>query len=495
RFGKNVVLVVVLSVFVSCSDFLNISPEGAVTPDNFFQDESDFLQAVDGTCAPLQDLYDSQSVCAMGEMRSDNTHYFFNADVRFPQPEQIADFVVGSENEIIEQKYNFNYDIIARANEVIKALEGAELDRSSEDNIRGQVLFLRALAYLDLVRYYGGVPLHLEPATNIDEASVTRSTESEVYEQIIEDATTAAGMLPDKADQDPGRATSGAAWTLLGDVYLTLEQWEEAENALSNVNGYGLLDDYSAIYNTGNKNNEESIFEVQFLEGTSLGTESYFPYYFIPLTDDHAQLTNGPSGSQSAPNSGWNIPTQDLLAAYEDNDERFDASIGFITGPSLISDTSYVDLPYVKKFQHDHAIFEETNQNLPVYRYAEVLLMMAEAINEQGGRLGEAAGYLNQVRNRAGLMNYNASSQSGLREAILHERRIELAFENKRWLDLIRSGTAVDVMNAYGNRLKADPNYYYLSPNTYNVDEDDLLFPIPFSEIQVNPDLEQNPGY
>src|SRR5690606_26801093 len=134
--------------------------------------------------------------------------------------------------------------------------------------------------------------------------------------------------------------------------------------------------------------------------------------------------------------SGWNIPTEDLLAAYEDRemDQRFSASIGFYTGASPISDTSYVNLPYIKKYQHSHSIFGQSNQNFPVYRYAEVLLMLAEALNEQN-QPTEAQEFLNRVRRRAGLNDVNVSGQAGLREAILTERRVELAFEDKRWID------------------------------------------------------------
>ena len=120
--------------------------------------------------------------------------------------------------------------------------------------------------------------------------------------------------------------------------------------------------------------------------------------------------------------------------------------------------------------------------------------MLAEALNEQD-KVSDAQGYLNQVRNRAGLEDYTAGGQTDLREAILRERRIELAFENKRWLDLVRTGKAVAVMNAFGAALKADPAYYFLAPATYTVDQNDLLFPIPFLEIQINSDLVQNPGY
>ena len=480
----------------SCEDFLNIAPQTAVTPENFFQSESDFRQAVDGVYAPLQQLYNNQASWTMGEMRSDNTHYFYNVDYRLPFPEEIADFVNGSENDVTQNKYYINYDIINRANQVLNVIDEADLDESVKSDFKGQALFLRALSYFDLVKFFGGVPLHLTPSTNMETAFLPRASAQEVYAQIISDGTAAAELLPNKATQRAGRATSGAALTLLGDVYLNLKEWDKAEGVLRQVNGYDLLDNYAEIYNPTNKNHIESIFEVQYLEGTSLGLHAGFPYFFVPLTSDHSQLTKGPHGSQSVPGSGWNIPTEDLLAAYEDTekDKRFAASIGFHTGPSPISDTSYVDLPYIKKYQHSHTIFGETNQNFPVYRYAEVLLMLAETLNEQG-QTPEALEFLNIVRRRAGLEGLNASSQTDLRQAILQERRIELAFENKRWIDLVRTGSAVEVMNAYGSKLKSNPAYYYLSPSTYNVNEDDLLFPIPFLEIQINPDLVQNPGY
>jgi|SRR5690606_14836799 len=480
----------------SCEEFLNIPPQNAVTPENFFQSESDFRQAVDGIYAPLQQLYNNESSWAMGEMRSDNTHYFYNVDYRLPYPEEIADFLNGSENDVTQHKYYINYDIINRANQVLNVIDEAALEPATKNNFKGQALFLRALSYFDLVKYFGGVPLHLAPSKNMETAFLPRASAQEVYAQIQADATAAVDLLPNKANQQAGRATSGAALTLLGDVYLNLKEWDKAENVLKQISGYELLNDYSAIFNPTNKNHNESIFEVQYLEGTSLGLHSTFPYFFVPLTPDHAQLTLGPSGSQSVPGSGWNIPTEDLLAAYEDKDkdQRYPASIGFHTGASPISDTAYVNLPYIKKYQHSHSIFGQSNQNFPVYRYAEVLLMLAEALNEQN-KSAEAAGYLNQVRRRAGLDNVNVPDQTALRDAILQERRVELAFENKRWIDLVRAGKAIEVMNAYGSKLKANPAYYYLSSASYNVNENHLLFPIPFLEIQVNPDLQQNPGY
>lgn len=493
---KAILTIMISATLGACSDFLDVSPQNAVVPANFFQSESDFAQAVNGAYAPLQSLYNNMASWAMGEMRSDNTHFFYNNDYRSPMPEEIDEFVNGAENTITADRYYINFDMIARANKILSVIDNAKLDKAKSDNFKGQALFLRALGYFDLVRYYGGVPLPLTPASDLASATLPRSTREQIYAQIIADASAATGLLLNKASQEAGRATSGAAWMLLGDVHLTMKNWTEAESVLSKVTGYSLMGDYTAVFNPSNKNNQESILEVQYLQGTSLGLSSSFPYAFIPLTPDYAKYTLGPIGSQSAPGSGWNTPTDDLLSTYEDRtkDKRFNASIGFITGPSGVSDTSYVNLPYIKKYQYPHSVFNQTNENFPIYRYAETLLMQAEAANEQG-KVADAQNFLNQVRKRAGLDNSTAKDQVAVRAAIMNERRVELAFENKRWLDLIRTGTAISVMNAYGAKLKANPAYFYLTPASYILDEKDLLFPIPFLEIQVNPDLVQNPGY
>lgn len=493
---KTILIAILATSLGSCSDFLDLNPQNAVVPSNFFQTESDFLQAVNGAYKPLQDLYNNQASWAMGEMRSDNTHFFYNNDFRSPMPEEIDLFVNGAENTVTANRYYINFDMIARANKILEVIDNANLEESKKNNFKGQALYLRALGFFDLVRYFGGVPLPLKPAQDLASAKLDRSTKEEVYAQIIKDATEAAGLLPDKSTQEAGRATSGSAWMLLGDVHVTLKNWNEAETALSKVTGYTLLPDYASAFNPSNKNNQESIFEVQYLQGTSLGLASSFPYAFIPLTPDYAKLTQGPVGDQSASESGWNIPTEDLIASYEDKvkDKRFASSIGFYTGASTVSDTSYVNLPYVKKYQYPHSLFKQTNVNLPIYRFSETLLLKAEVANELGKSV-ESQTFLNQVRTRAGLESTSAKDQGALRAAILQERRVELAFENKRWLDLVRTGNAISIMNAYGAKLKANPAYFYITPSSYTLSEKHLLFPIPFGEIQVNPILNQNPGY
>lgn len=326
------ILVVVLS---GCENFLNVNPETAVTPNNFFETQSDFEQAVNGAYAPLQLVYDTRDVFGTGgdwmlaEMRSDNTHFTFNVDNRGAvTSENIATFLVEANNLIVADKYNNNYQIISRANEVLAQIDQADFDQSAKDRLKGETLYLRALAYFDLVKNFGGVPLHLEPAGSLEETSLARSSASDVYDQIITDATSAADLLPSKDNQQTGRATAGAAYTLLGDVYLTVEQWSDAESALTNVTSYSLLPDYANVFDPANEGNDEMIFEVEFLAGTSQTLFSVFPYHFLPRLNDPSVIT-GVSPAQLN-EGGWNTPTPDLIAAYEDTvqDERYAASIG-----------------------------------------------------------------------------------------------------------------------------------------------------------------------
>lgn len=356
------------------------------------------------------------------------------------------------------------------------------------------------------MKNFGDVPLYVEFVESFEETFKPRSPVSDVYAQIIADATQAATLLPAKGSQDVGKATSGAAYALLGDVYLTLGQWSDAESALMEVVNmdYILLPDYADIFRPSNEGNDEIIFEVEYLEGTSLSLGSEFPYRMLPLLEDPSIIT-GVSSSPRMPQGlgGWNIPTPDIIAAYEDTvrDERYAASIGYITAEtSAVSNPDHDHTPYIKKYQHPHSLFRETDQNWIIYRYADVLLMLAESLNEQG-RGPEALPYLNEVRDRANLDDATVTEQTALRDIIIREQRVELAFENKRWPTLIRKGLAVDAMNAYGVRVKTNPeSYYYALGNapfstSFNVTEDKLIYPIPLREILVNPDLEQNPGY
>ncbi|MGY0035077.1 RagB/SusD family nutrient uptake outer membrane protein [Pedobacter sp. NJ-S-72] len=303
------------------------------------------------------------------------------------------------------------------------------------------------------------MPLRLTPSQSpADARSKGRASIEEVYTQIIGDLNTSAAKLPVKyTSLEAGRATQGAALSLLAKIYMTQKKFSEALAALRKVQqlGYSLIPVYKDIFLPASKNNSESVFEIQYL-GAQPGLSSDFLYQFAPWSSGSV-ITGDPATSLNG-SSGWNIPTQDMINnAYETGDLRKDASLaeGFTDAGG-----KFVNIPYVKKYNHGIVDRGRTNDNFPVIRYADVLLMIAECLNEQGFAAGgEQFTLLNQIRTRAGLpaktpgnavAALSVDSQQGFRDAILQERRVELAFENHRWYDLVRSGKAVEVMTAHG---------------------------------------------
>jgi tetratricopeptide (TPR) repeat protein len=478
--------VIVAALLGGCKkSYLEIPAKTSLSTSVFFKTQSDFQQAINGAYAPLRGLYSgSGGAWAMGELRSDNTTYKFNSNDRGTiGAEFIKDFTDDSSSPVTSNKYYSDYAIIARVNQILDLIDPVSFDTNAKNNIKGQAYFLRAFAYFDLVQYFGSVPLHLKAATTLDQTAQPLSTTDQVYTQIISDVQQAANLLPNKATQEAGRVTSGSANTLLGNVYIIQKKWAEAEAAFKKVTGYALLSNYVSVFDPAQKNNAESIFEVQFKEGTE-GYASNFFYTFLvqPISAAEVTAVTGiPEVARTV--EGYNIPTPDIISAYEANDVRKNASIGTLTA-------SGVSYPYIKKYAHPHALTNNTNDDWPVYRYAEVLLFLAEATNEQG-RTGDALTYLNLVRSRAGLPGSTASGQPSLRDAIIRERRVELAFENKRWLDLVHTGTAQAVMTAYGSRVKANPQAYYfppgitVAPQSYTTIR--LVFPLPAAEAALSP--------
>lgn len=496
------IIVAVSVFFTACSSFLDIEPKNFMSSSTYFETEDDFEQAVNATYAQLRVVYNSAYI--MGEMRSDNSHYIFNNSNRGNLVrEEIADFIDNPTAQPVYQKWQGNYKVIAYANEVISRIDETSFDEQKKNNLKGQVCFLRAFAYFDLVQYFGGVPLIVEPtggsADDIlqGQATLPRSDVETIYGQILEDARIARDLLPTKSNQERGRATVGAANMLLANVHTVLKNWEEAEGYLMDIvnsGEYSLLPDYADVFDPANKNNAESIFEIQYMEG-NIGLQSTFAYVFLPNLVDLTPITGFRFNNQSV--GGWNIPSDDLLEAYEDNDGRRAASI--VDGYN--ENGTFVAQPFAKKYFYTpisapNGSSANGNNNWPVYRYAETLLLLAECLNEQNKDGADT--YINRVRDRAfgeGVSPIPSLGQSSMRDAIAQERRIELAFENKRWLDLVRTGKAVAVMNAYGAALKASGKHPNLLPQTYQVNENRLLFPIPFDEVRLNPKLTQNPGY
>jgi hypothetical protein len=498
KYSISIIAAAMLFLAGACKkDFLDKSDPTRLASEGFYKNTAEINQALSGCYSQLQAIINGQWL--FNELITDNTTVDFNPSDR-GQADRVEAFeywTVNASNVNNTQLYNQYYNAIYNINTALLKLQNTAIPDSAKKVVEGQLKFLRGYHYFELTQYYGDVILILEPFNDPAKAyDYARVPVAEVYMQIEKDLTEAAGMLPDRYNaQNIGRITKGAAISLLGKVYLTEKKYTEAINTLNGVLtlGYTLVPDYADNFNPARKNGPESIFEIQYSGSNTLGEWSNFIYTFAPRLSG-AAITGY---AQSNP-SGYNIPTKDIIAAYESGDARKAASIGMnYTRPS----TSEV-IPYIKKYAHAHATFGRTDNNWPVLRYADVLLMLAEAINESQGPTAEAYNYLNQVRQRAGLVAVSGLSQPAFRDKVLHERRIELAFENWRWFDLKRTKTPAELaafLNAYAAAEKANPTVSRqgipFSAFDYIFQPTEVLYPIPANEILINKSLPQNSGY
>lgn len=516
---KQYYLIILLALtFVSCKkQFLDLTPQDQVSEANFYQTTDQFRQALASTYVTLRAVFNEDFY--MTEMRSDNTDYDYypvNVGTAYVYREQIHDWMDDANNSYEDDEYRYFYVGISRCNTILDHLQTATAVNASEKSeIQGEAEFLRALYYFRAVRYFGGVPLSLHEVTTADQAFIPRASADDVYKQIIADATDAIAKLPVVTfakGQQTGAATKGAATMLLADVYMTQKNYAGAETLLTTLSGmgYSLLPTYAAVFSTANKNSVESIFEVQYMQGASAGQQSNFIYLFLPRTSDTKLITSGITTNNTS-TGGWNIPTQDLINAYEPGDTRLDASIGVAEGTYNSSDVMTISAyksivnytpaagkvgrPFDKKVLNPVTTANNTDDDWPIYRYADALLLLAEAQNEQG-KSSTALSSLNKVRERAfgdASHDITTTDQASLRTIIAHERRVELAFEDHRWFDLLRTGTAINVMTAFAAQIKQ--LHTYLPSGAYDVEPYRLLYPIPYSQIGLNTQLKQNPGY
>lgn len=507
------ILTIILVLFeTSCSDsFIDLSPESSLNEKTFYQTEDHFEQAVVGVYEALR-ATTGRAGFLMAEQRSDNAHYIPNLVDRGQRPaEEIADFTDDAINGHTDVFYRDCFSGIGKANAILDRIKEKSFSAEFTNKIVGQTRFLRAYFYFELVRFYGGVPLMLEEIKVPDKSYKARATVDEVYLAIIDDLNDAIAKLDNpvfnKDNKQSGRVSKGSARMLLAQVMMTkpTRDYAKAESLLKEIMtmGYDLLPNYNDVFDTQHKNSIESLFEVQYKAGDD-GQQSDYIYRMMPLTKNGAAIT-GVAGSNNSSNGGYVIPTQEMVDSYEVGDKRLDVSIavavGKIDNTTNIMDISAV-LPvgdpaiknypsfsyFVNKYRHPHAKVNNTNDNWPIYRYSDVLLSLAECLVQQN-RAGEALPYVNKVRTRAGLKDIATVTA----DVVANERRHELAFENKRWHDLVRTGKAISVMNAYGVVMKQ------LHPDivkyAYNVTQDKLIYPIPNREMQLNSLLIQNTGY
>ncbi len=453
--NKYIISIIIFSGLMSCSEsFTDLAPISQRNAGNFYNTASDMEVAVSAIYNSLKaDGCYNQSYWVLQELRSDNT--FWDGTGLAEEITVFDKFSDISTSEITEAAWNDSYLGISRANIVLSRIDAVDMDAGLKSQYRGEALFLRSLYYYHLAVGFGNIPLVLTETASVDEGlEHVQVSQDVVFNHIINDLTSAAASLPSSySGSDVGRATKGAANTLLGRVYLTIGDDTNAAAALRQVvsGGYSLVSEFANLWGVENEHNSESIFEVEFEGG---------------FGDQGNNFTNQFNGDLAAAvTSGQrNIPEADLIAEYEEGDSR----LNLIDGLTEIS-------PWTLKYGSTNSFSDDdAPNNWVVFRYADVLLMLAEAVGEGS----EGYDLINQVRTRAGLSGIDSSTPGSFNEKLLHERRVELAFENHRWADLLRFGVAESVMAAQGKSVNGK-----------------LLFAIPQRELDLNTNFTQNPGY
>ena len=468
--------------FSSCSDFLEQNPQTDLSENDFYKTADDILSAVNGAYSSLQegDIYGNWYV--FGEIPSDNTRNQLSGSVTTQN--EFDQFYIDTQNSMIASFWKAAYKVINRTNTVLGRIDGIEINAELANRYKLECKFIRALMYFNLVRVYGDVPLVLKEISISESYDILREPKENVYNQIIADLKEAQGLPVSYSTAEDGRATQGAAKALLADVYMTLHKYAETILAeiinsgryslLENTPGSLNIDGYKNVFSPVNHNSKEGIFEIQFLKG-GYGEGSNYANNFAPENSGTNVVAVGGTG-------GNNIPEMDIYNAYEEGDLRrdFSMSLGYYDNRK---NNEWVESRYVCKFMDVPYQNNDASNNYPVIRYADVILMYAEALN-QNGKTAEACKYLNMTRRRGFGYQTTETSPVDLQTTdkaqfalmVEQERRVELAFENHRWFDLIRTGRAVEVMKSKG----------------FSLNETNLICPIPQKQIDVNPKLTQN---
>lgn len=449
-------------LMTSCGDsFFDLEPASSVTIDKVYKTASDYNVAVIGCYAKLQSQVNFYTECC--EYRSDNLS--LGAPTAGTQDRYDIDhFTEKPSNGILSSYWaNFNNNVY-RCNLLLDQIDGVNFAENLKKQYKGEAMFIRALNYFNMYRIWGGVPATKHVVSAAEALKVARYSDEQMFDLIAGDLKEIVdnNYLPETySSADMGRATSGAAKALLGKVYLTFHKWTEAKDILSQLIGkYQLVSPIAQVFDVDNKNNNEIIFAVHFNKEIEGEGHSYW-YNLTNASDDTNQ-------------------TSSLLNTFPTGDARKD----LITYVQVEKNVRLMNKFYDTK----SPTFKTVGNDQILLRYADVLLMYAEALNEIQYDASEgslALKYLNAVRQRAGISNLTVKqlpTQEKFRKGILVERQREFPYEGQRWFDLVRMGFAKNVMAENGVEIK----------------DYQLLFPIPQQEIEKVGDksiLWQNPGY
>jgi len=485
----SLLLVASLVIATGCEDFLQKDPQGELTQEAFPVTASDALLATNAVYVSVRNWAYHSGGYPIMDIMSDDAHKGSNPNDQLPTVGPFETFTYTTTQDGLDRWWSALYKGIKRANVVIEKVPSITMEEQLRTRYIAEARFLRGLFYFDLVRAFGGVP---KVTTTVPATKIPRSTASEIYELVITDLEYAAQYLPEKSlygPDDAGRATKGAAKSLLARVYLFLGDYENAEKYALEViasDEYDLEDNFADANGKNGEHGVESVFEVGAMEVEGAGGNQY-------------ANTQGVRGS---PNRGWgfNRPSLDLRNSFEPGDPRLDATIIdlgetldgiLIIGDGTTPDEVVVDGTVTEVECYNQKVwYPGTNtitqwgHNRRLIRYADVLLMAAEALNEND-KPGDALLYLNAVRERARegnssiLPDVTVTGKDDLRTAILEERRHELALEGHRFWDLVRTGRAATVLGPMGFETGKHE-----------------LFPIPQNEIDISQgSLQQNPEW
>lgn len=493
-FVKNIGLPAFLLLAVSngCKkDFLDRSPLGSLTYENFFQNAEQAVQATNAVYNEFR-TFECVGLGYLGctDIISDDADKGSTPNDQ-PPLAYIDDFTFDAANTYFGQVWRGYFRVISRANLAIARIPGIDMDAALRDRLVGECKFLRAYSYLLLVQWFGELPIITEPLAADDYYNQTRQPVEAVYAQIESDLLAAMQVLPQKNNYpaaDLGRATKGAATGILAKLYMVKKDYPKAIEACRSVidsGQYELLPKYSDNFLRVGENGLESVFEIcaAALPATIVGPGAS-PYNMI-------------QGVRGVPNLGWgfNRPSDNLVSAYENGDPRREATVIYVGEVLPDGSTQVQDNPEIigerfnqKAWVPAHSGLQDNGPgNIRILRYSDILLLAAEAYNENG-EPDKALPLLNKVRKRArGTNNFilpdvTVTDKSQLREKIYKERRVELAMEQQRWFDLLRWGRAAQVMQAVGKTS--------FRPGVHE------LLPIPQTEIDLTErKLSQNFGY
>lgn len=484
KLNKSLIITAMVLLSGCGNSFLDVPPQGQTPATQFWTGAEDAKKAVNAMYANLRSWNNvAFAAIAVESLGSDDTEKGSNpTDATFLN--NFDNFSASSNEGQLSDFWSGQYQSINFCNQVLDNVPNIEMDGTLKSRYLAEAKFIRAYCYFRLVRAFGDVPLRLNVPANTGEYNIPRTPKAEVWAAIEKDLTEAAGVLPQSyGAADIGRATKGAALALHAKVAMYQKKWSDVLNYTNQVMalGYALFPDYEQLFRVPNENSTESVFEIQaaLIPGNSAASNSQY-----------SQV----QGVRASVGGGWgfNVPTATLAAAYEPGDPRRDATIIFRGEttpegdaiPATGDNPMYNQKSYVPFSQHISGYSEGSQQNIRVIRYADVLLMNAEAANETGNA-ALALASLEMVRARARgnnpavLPRITTTDQATLRSAIYHERHVELALEFDRYFDVIRQGRGAEVFGPKGW--------------TANKNE---VWPIPQSEIELSAGLlTQNPGY